>query len=617
MNIPKITISEFENFADRAKYLYHIRTKDNQMVGYQPNEAQRYLNKVRQEEFDRSKTIKGAEQCKIILLKGRQIGGTTDTAMFNIDTMLNVPMAYGLILAHDDATTPIIYEKYRLGYLNLPEYIEITDDNGNSLPMGDNEKTIIPIKPAVESFSGKQLKFDNMTQSRVLVRTAGSGDNVGRGDTLNFCHLSEAASYDYFTDVLTALNQSFPKNSFVYSIIESTANGVSGKGEGYYNLWKSSENEWNKYANGQTDTFEGYRPVFVGWHMMSEYRKPLVNGKLVSIDGINFYNPDLRAEFLDMEEKIVEEMFKDNRQAGMEAINWYRWCIKENCAYDIKRAMREYPSIPDQAFLASDNSFFDSIKMFSVKSTYEQNGEPEYKTGYIDDETGEFVESRHGNLKIYELPDKQYENRYIVSLDPSYGIEEGDYACMFVYDRLEDKYVAKWYGSMKEDLLAEEFVKLGEFYNFALLIPESNLKTVVTLINPDGLIPYRGEIYEHEFASGRIEYGYLTTSNKKELLDTYIAWLREDYSKIPDMASLKEHITFVKKITQGRGLPKYEASEGNHDDQVIAMALCIWAANWWDEEIYTLNEAKNDISKIFEAPHKRNKKLRQSQLGKK
>jgi hypothetical protein len=613
--IVQIPRSKFNRFVDRSSYLYNIRTKDNEFIGYTPNDPQKYLNKVREEEFARSKEIRGAEQCKIILLKGRQIGGTTDTAMFNLDTMMRINMAYGLILAHDDRTTPIIYEKYKLAYENMPDFVEITEDDGRPILNENGDRLIIPYKPETESYSGRQLQFADGTKSRVLVRTAGSGDNVGRGDTLNFCHLSEAASYDYFIDVLAAMNSSFPKHAFVYSIIESTANGVSGKGEGYYNLWKASEQGWNKFQNGVTQSFEGYRPVFICWDMMKEYRKPLLNGKLVDLTGIKFYTPELKKEFLMLEEQVIEERFED-RQEGLEAANWYRWMIKELCVYDYKKAMREYPTTPDQAFVSSDTSFFDTIKLFQIQATFEIEGEPEYETGRID-ENYDFVEDRHGNLKIWEHPKRDYENRYIVSCDPSYGIEEGDYSCMFVFDRLEEKFVAKWYGNLKEDLLAEELIKLGNYYNSALVIPESNLKTVINLIEPDGLMPYEGPVYEHELGSGRIQYGFPTLSDtKRELIYKYDEWLRDNYDKFQDASSIKEHTTFIKKVTGG--LPKYEASDGNHDDQVVAMALCIWAAFWWEEEIYTLDESKNDISKIFEAPSvSRYKNIKSANLGRK
>lgn len=1039
----KIKQSEFSNFLGRAKNLYHIRSENNELVTYTPNEAQLILNQIKEEEFERSEAEFGVKRCKIILLKSRQIGGTTDTAVFNLDTMMNLNLAYGLVLAHDDKSTNIIYEKYKVAYDNIPEYVEIVDDNGDRIDKG----LIYEVKPKPESYSGYKLQFSNKTKSRLLVRTAGAGDNVGRGDTLNFVHLclgedtkiilsdgstklikdidsgdlvitssgvvapvkqkfnsgiqqtfklktwlsneeiyptekhkiltdkgykltkditnddyialpkfnltneithynfeitddnkkknptiikhsfelnydfgymlgyylaeghikdnfsqvsftynrnehyinkvikdfgylassykkkerknslttktifygkilpnllneicgrvkdkniptwflktnenfvkgvikgyfdgdgsktqsiykpkskskniktqpsvvyeyikninygketisqvanrlnktyqtiwklynkyknsslkeieknfpylqneykiqevsstsihekitrqlkrlvlslnlgvpsvrynknvyrydkkvsstyilgmygsllsnfdvfnfkgntkkevnkyknidgtwfvkiksiepykieqtydievdhkdhnfetvvgvvsnSEGASYDHFDDVLTSINQSLPKSAFNYAIIESTANGISGKGEGFYNLWKKSVDEWDKFKSGRTSTFQGYRPVFISWYLMKKYRLPLVNNELIDVESVNFGSPENKKRFYDTEKVILEEIFADDRQEGLKAINWYRWCVKENCNYDYARARREYPTFPEDAFLSTDMCFFDTSKLFSVLNKYE-DGEPDCEMGVVDyDEDGELVfqPDPFGDLKVWEHPDLTYMNRYIVSLDPSYGMQEGDYSCMFVFDRLEQKFVAKWYGNMKEDLVAEELLKLAYYYNEALIIPEMNLNTVMTLIKPDGIMPYTGEIYQRYIKSRNSEeYGFHTLGNtRKLLLDSYNAWLREDYNKIPDIESLKEHISFIKRKGQN-GLPRYEAAEGKHDDQVIAMALCIVAHNWWDEEVWELDEDKQDVSKIFVVnPSFKKKELRSSQVG--
>jgi hypothetical protein len=612
--IPKVTKSEFLDFVGRSKYLYNIRSEDNRLISYQPNQAQQILDDIRNEEFERSKKFTGYRQCKIILLKSRQIGGTTDTAMFNMDIMLYLNMASGIVLAHDDKSSPLIYKKYRLCYENLPDAIELTEDNGDRILDDEGNPTIIPVKPDTTSYSGYELTFKDNTESSIIVRTAGSGDNTGKGDTLNFCHMSEAANYDHFRDVYSSVNQALPDKSFVYSVIESTANGVSGKGEGFYKLWVKSVNEWERYQKGESQQFNGYRPVFIPWYKMKKYRAPLINNKLTDLEGIEWHNPEAKEEFLQMEEYLVENEF-ETEQEGLEAINWYRQCIKDKCNYDINEAKRYYPTIPEDAFLTTDSCFFNTTKLFKVKKEYE-NKEPECKVGYLDKDR-EFVESKNGELKIYEKPQPNYFYRYIVSLDPSYAVEGGDYACMFVYDRLEEKFVAKWYGNLKEDLLAEEFVKLGYYYNEAFLIPESNLKTVTTLIQPDGFVPYDGDIYKQVIRSrGKSEYGFNANGKTRSvLLHNYNRWLRDDYFKIPDLNSLDEHITFIKNVKKN-GIAKYEATEGKHDDQVISMALCIEADNEYDEEIFISDQEQVQILDIIKPKKQRKRKLlRQSQLG--
>jgi hypothetical protein len=611
-NIPRITLKDLNSFRGRASKLYHIRTEKNEIKPYVFNQAQEVIDKIRNEEFDRSERIKGVQQCRLIILKGRQVGATTDTAMQNMDIMLNLNQARGLILAHDDLSTPIIYDKYKKAYDNLPDNVLITDEDGQPILDDNNNPVIYPIKPKHDTYSGYNLSFKNKTESNVYVRTAGSGDNVGKGDNINFCHFSEAANYEKYKEVTSSVNQQMAKDSFIYSVIESTANGVSGKGEGFYNAWTNAEREWSNFVNGRTNSFEGYRPVFIPWYKMQKYRTPLVNGKFIDIDGINFHSPDYKKEHLDMEEKIIEEIF-DDREEGKEAVNWYRWCIKTNCDYDLFDAMRYYPHQPKDAFIASDKGFFDGSKLFQVKADFEKHGEKDHQKGFINEDF-EFIPDKNGELKIWKQPDPKSFDRYVISLDPSYGLEGGDYSCMFVFDRLEEKFVAKWYGNMKEDLVAEEYLKLGYYYNTGLLIPEMNLKTVLNLIEPNGIMPYDGEIYQRPVKSrNTYEYGYNTLStNKKDLMYKYNAWLRENYNEIPDVEALNEHSTFIKKIT--RGVPQFEASEGAHDDQVVAMALCIEGHDWWENEIYTTDDSKQNIEQIYEVTNKKRKPLKSSSI---
>lgn len=618
MSEVRISQTDFMSFAGRAKYMYFLRSEQNELIPYVPNEAQAYLEKARDEEFERSLKRDGVRRCKFIMLKSRQVGGTTDTAMFNGDIMLQLKLARGLVLAHDDLSTSIIYNKYKTWYNGLPEEITLTDDNGNDLYVGKS-KVIVKIKPPHEAYSGFRLKFseeDNWTGADMIVRTAGSGDNVGKGDTLNFAHFSEAANYQHFNDVLASVTQSIPRHSpFTYVNIESTANGISGKGEGYYKLWTKSVEEWDRFVSGKSDSFEGYRPIFVPWYDMGKYKLPLHNGKLIDIDLINFHSPETKKKHLDQEDWIINEVFSDETR-GLEAVNWYRWCIKENCQYDILEAHRYYPTTPEQAFIASDNSFFDTNKLFTVKQNFVSNGEPEYELGLIDDDIN-FIPSPISDLKIWSHPTTEYWNRYCVSCDPSYGIEGGDYSCIMVYDRLEEEFVAKWYGNAKEDEVARILLNIAYYYNEALIIPEMNLRTITTLISPGGILEYTGPIYER-YVKGRdsTDYGYNTLgSNKTQLLTNYASWLRNKYDELKDLDSIDEHINFIKKI--GKGLPKLEAAEGKHDDIVIAHALCIEGANWWEDEIVELTSDKNDIKKIINKKPTYNIGFKASELGRK
>jgi hypothetical protein len=333
-----------------------------------------------------------------------------------------------------------------------------------------------------------------------------------------------------------------------------------------------------------------------------------VEGKLESTDNIDFGNPEEKKKFFEVEQKLMNEY-----GVPVEGINWYRDCIKSNCSYSLREAKRYYPTFPEDAFLASDNGFFDNTKLYDLKIELEES-QPEYARGFINDDF-EFEDDIHGFLEIIEEPDPNYMNRYIISLDPSTGVEDGDYAPMKVYDRLTQSWVARWYGKADEDVLAEEFMKLGYYYNEALLIPERNLATVINIIKPDGVIPYQGPVWVDVNKRGDVSYGYQTNvQSRKVLLDGYKSWLRDNYDKLMDITEVDEHINFIKVAKHGQ--VRYEAAPNHHDDLVIANALTIYAADYWDEEIAELTSDRNDIQNIISLNvNKRSTGFRFNRLG--
>jgi len=598
----------YEHFVDRAKYFYHIRTEDNRIVGYEPNEAQIYIDKIRREEFARTYKETGVPKCKLIVLKARQVGITTDTACFNTDLSLRLSHAHLLVLAHESDSTNIIYNKYQTIFDYLPEKV-IPTRNGQPIVELGKIKTV-RTKPTAGSNSSTRLDYIDMSQSRLVVRTGGSRDNIGRGDTLNAAHISEYSRLPDARATLDAVSQALPSSAFEYTVIESTANGVSGDGEPFYQLWLKSEKAWKRFASGESPSFDGYRPVFIPWYVMSKYRRSLVGGQMIEVSEIDFGGAEGEKQFFEREEILRDQYGLDDEQ-----LNWYRWCIITNCSYKYSTMLQEYPTFSEDAFLSSDNGVFNNTKLIALRSEYEQNGEPSRQTGEINEEI-EFNPLSYGNLRIWEMPDTNFVNRYVVSLDQSQGREGGDNAVMTVFDRLDQKFVAMWVGLLDEDLLAEELIKLATFYNEAYVIPETNMATVINLIKPEGLLPYTGPIYVDDFRAGGEEiYGHrMDRINKKMLVDKYLSWIRDNYDKLPDTETIAEHITFVKKLKGGQ--VKYEASEGSHDDRVIACMLAVKAGLDWEEEIWSVTDDGNDISVIFAAPSSKiRSRPKQSSLG--
>lgn len=615
--VTRIPAKDMATFYGRAKHLYYIRTKDNQLVTYVPNQGQKIIGDLIDETAEHSRLLRGIVRVMLIILKPRQIGATTDTACRIFDMMLRIPMCNALVTNHLGEDTEIIFDKYQILYRNLADYIILVDEEGNDI-QDENGNTMIPLKPEDRADSAKQIRFSEPLSSWINVRTAGSGDNLGKGGSLNCLHTSESANYVHYKQALSSVLQQIPDNAETFVVNESTANGTTGAGEGYYKDFILAQAGYKRYLDGEIESYEGYIPVFVPWYVIDEYQLPLQNGKFVDIEGIDFGGPEGKQQFLDKEILLMTQY-----DVSPARINWYRYIIKTKCNYSINDANRYYPTFPEDAFLSTDKCFFDSNQLFSLKKSFDDGSlKIPYEEGYLDDELT-FVPSQNAELRVYEYPDIHSVNRYIVALDSSKGVEDGDYTSMKVLDRLTEKIVATWHGRIAEDLAAKEFVKLGIMYNYALLIPESNRATVIDLIKPGGAYEYDGEIYYSKIhADGTLEYGHYTApgsgaTSRKLLLDKYKAWLRTNYDKLNSVEDVEEHLSFVRTVSQ-RGTVRFEADAGKKDDRVLCGALLIKAHEWWEEEVGITNEAGTDFNKIIKIEVGAKKGFsgyKQSQLG--
>lgn len=646
--IKRVPIEDLQDFEGRSKHLFTIQTKDGENKNFTFLQSQKYFNDIVESEFERTKGELGSRQCRIIALKPRQVGWTTYSNIKSLDMQLYSEGSNGVIAAHDQDTTEKIYNIYKRAYNNLPDYVIPTVDDQDmsrreyvqymlekagkdtkdiDLSAKDyNETQKIKIKPTPETYSGKRIGFKE-TDSMTTIFTAGKGDTGGLGGTVRRVHLSESANFSKYKDLLQALNPSVPKFSDdVFYIIESTANGTTGDGEGFYKAWNNAVKGWEAYQEGKSQTYNGFRPVFIPWYMFDEYELPLAGGKYESIDQIDFGSPEEKRKFLEKEKTLLEDgifnpLTKKTQILTPEKINWYRFIIKTDCEYDYKAAQRFYPTTPEEAFVASSHCFFDAYKL-NQRKTKLLNESPEYEVGELEwsDDADDLVfkPDGMGNLTIYAPPEPDWENRYVIGADIAKGREDGDYSVAYVFDRMTQQFVACYYGRVDQDVFADILMELGIFYNEALINPERNMSMVVELIRPEGLTPYLGELYYVE-NNRSIQYGYWTgggeSGSRNILLNTHKKFLRENalgYDALPDIDAVDEHISFVRKQTN-TGV-KYEADEGAHDDRVISASLAIIADQWWEEP--PKKYKPNKITEILKKPSRRKTKfIKQYQLG--
>jgi hypothetical protein len=594
--VTRVPRKDFLTFYGRAKHLYYIEDKQMRVRTYIPNQGQKILGDTIDKVLDQMQKTVGYRQFRGIALKPRQIGITTDTALRIFDMALIYPNFKALVANHLGEDTKVIFDKYQIVYRELSEFIEIIDEQGNVIP-DENGNTLRKLKPITRADAANELRFNDpetKNYSWINVRTAGSGDNLGKGGTIQAFHVTEAANMTKYAKAVTSSMQQIPQKVDGFVMIESTANGTTGDGEGYYKEWVRAEAGYERYLRGEVDYYTGVVPIFIPWYVIDEYQMALQGGKLEDMKGVDFGGPEKEQDFYNREQTLQDEF-----GVSIERINWFRWIVKNNCDYNLSVAHRYYPTFPQDAFLSTDKCFFDSTKLHTIKKNFE-SGTLSFTSqqGYLDEDLV-FTPSPGGELLIFKHPDPNAINRYILTADTSKGVEDGDYTSMRIFDRVEQEFVAHWFGRISEDLAAVEFNKLGAYYNYAYGIPESNLATLVNMIKPSGVLEYAGELHIDRVRNdGDHEYGFHTLgTSRKILLDEYKAWLRNNYDKFNELPDVEEHISFV-RVVKASGMVKYEADTGKHDDRVISRALGIYANNRWDEEVAFLNDDKSDYTNI-------------------
>ncbi len=618
-----VPIEQLQTFEGRCLHLYKIRSVDNKLIPFELTQSQEIMDDIIEEEFNRNLEENNIEEAKVIKLKCRQVGSTTYDAIRTLDELINVDMCNAITMAHNTDTTELIYDIIKRAYDNLPDAIIPTKDGEPLYTNEQGDPVSIKSKPTPKSYSGKRIAFED-NDSRSTIQTAGSKDDAIKGVTLNVLALSESANFPDLSTTLASGMPSLTHSGRKYISIESTANGVSGIGEDYYKLWNKSMQDWEDYKSGKTQTFQGFRPIFIPWYYIERYTKDLAGGKLTNIDQVDFGSPEGRKEFLEKEKRWTTEGVYNPLTEQMqvltdEQLNWYRTMMKETAGYDYKKAMRYYPTTPEEAFVSSNHCFFDLTKLTELKTRYINGELPDWDVGEVDfNEDGHvvFKPQSDGYLKVWEHPDPNWENRYVIGIDVGRGYEDGDYTVIKVKDILTQKYVAQWKGRIDQPSAADIASMIGIYYNEALLVPESNLDTIVEIIKPDGLRPYIGEVYFNQSGSS-VKWGYWTSGgNRNKMLDLYKEWLKDNrygYEALPDIENVEQHITFVRHQT-ARGV-KYEADTDCYDDIVLSNALCHMGELWWDATPKEYNP-KNIIQMVKRPVKKSIRRFKQSQIGK-
>lgn len=285
---------------------------DEGIVPFKWNIVQEYLNWRAEEQ------IKRIGYVRMILVKARQQGGSEGIGgrAFKYATQNTAKTVY--ILSHERGSTAKLFAKVERYYRYAPE----------------------GMVPGLRASNRNQMLFDN--ESEYTVGTAGS-DNTGRGDTVQFLHLSEPAHYVNPDSIKAGIVQTISNRPGTEIWWESTANGRNW----FYEWVVKVLNE-----KGQ------YEVIFVPWCWSDKYW-------MQPPDDFERTEEEVKIADLgtiwDLDSKLIEKRILTDGQ-----LYWRREKIRE---LGLRLFKQEYPLFLEEAFQASGESFFDNEDVDTARKT--------------------------------------------------------------------------------------------------------------------------------------------------------------------------------------------------------------------------------------------------------
>ena len=362
-------------------------------------------------------------------------------------------------------------------------------------------------------------------------------------------HNSESAFFPDLKGVLDALNQTVPDLWDTMVVLETTANGMNE----FYT-------QWMRAVQGKTD----WIPLFFGWNEMEEYSRPLQDGQLYPINGINFDADTSAQKFRDEEIEIQKEF-----NLTQEQLNWRRFCIINKCQGDILRFRIEYPITWQEAFTLSGDMFFDRKGLDKqVESKPIDIGEIFYE-----DNKYQWRSIPTGRIRLYEKPSSM--EQYVVALDASEALGSDEAAGVVLNKRL-NKLSASFNGQYSPEELIELGKCLGNYYNNAMIAPENKNYGYMVC---QGLFACYGNIYKRIVTRKGAkepteELGWNTNSvTRPQMLAQMDEEIKNHSTDLVDKILTNECRTFISKKNKEGKVVKVEAQNGCQDGLVICRAI--------------------------------------------
>lgn len=527
-----------------ARHHVRIRTKKAQLLPLRLTQAQKIVHRKIADQLQRTGRV------RVVILKARQEGISTYTAARFFRKVHLFPNQKAVVLAHEKDKSSEIFEMYDRIYKNLmPE-----------------------IKPdKLSTQKGNLLHLAN--DSQIQVETA-MDEDAGASATIQLLHGSEVARWPNAEEVYTSIYQTIPDVASEV-ILESTAKGV---GNMFHQIWDEAYE-----GHGVTEGSNGFLAIFLPWWIHEEYRVDVSEDERLEIvasnDPYEREAQDVGLEYEGELHKLTVEQLAWRRRIG----------IPEKCRGNLRKFHQEYPSNPEEAFIASGDTFFDKDALEDYKKRVARKRNAKRFTLIHKNDTILPRRDDLGHLRIWHMPEP--EGIYVIGADCATGKsvttdldnEMGgrDFSCADVLQvniakgRTRVRQVAQLHGRMPPDVFAKHLVNLGYFYRTALIGPERNHSAGETVVQK----VYDEYAYPNTYVARQVNtrrdgavtsrWGWWTTKvTRPILLDELAEALRNGWLDINCPETIREMFTF---ILDERGIPR--AIDGRHDDRVMSLGI--------------------------------------------
>lgn len=462
---------------------------------------------------------------RIASLKARQVGITTITEELFYWILMFHKNYHAIIMAQDVGTAKEIYQIFQTFYNNSLPYFQPTILSKNQRSM---------------HFGIQQENGIGGLNSKISTLTAKSSES-GRGYTAQLVHLSELASWEYGEEIDGGLKQSVANEPYTAMVYESTAKRM-------HDYWHSVWDSANKPESS-------VQPIFFPWTDHVKYRsKP-------------------KSSLLTLEEGKLMEKGLD-----LEQIAFRRYKIYDDFLGNVDRFKSEYPLTAEEAFSFTGSNVFPAVDIKRMMQAAKQAPVKTYELSYtdhkgnVDNSRVVSIEART-TLKVWDKP--QVGVKYYISGDVASGSLKGDFSVASVMydDNGITKVAARLRDKMPPEVFGDELIKLGLWYNTALIAPESNnhgLTTINQIKNRNYPNMYKSiKTYKQDYELASTDFGW-DTNRETKLLST---------NRLIDRIRKRKFIDLDEEFCKEMGY-YYEdekgsrnARSGKHDDIIMSNAI--------------------------------------------